>query len=338
MFKQWRLYALCLVGSCAFSQEESLVKWMSFKEAQEANQKVAKPFLLDFYTDWCGWCRHMMKTTYSDPNIATYINNWFYPVKFDAESHDTVEYLGVKYANPSPAKRSTHDLARKFLGTQLTYPSTVFVSNNFQFNLLSSGYLEPKKIEPMLIYTVENAFRTASFDEFNKYFQHAFYDTVFPKIPAPWQSFPEALAAYKKKPRKFIVSIHTSFCNTCRVMNKTTFTDSALAAYIKKNFYLVNFPVEEKTEIEFKEKKYLNNGEGGFPFHALALELTRRNFVLPSTVILDENLEILDVLPFYRTPGWLGKVARYFGDDEFKKMKWDEYLGKGKNAPAKGSQ
>ena len=74
-------------------KEGSLVKWLTIAEAMEKNKVQPKPIIMDFYTDWCGWCKHMMKTTYADPNLASYINAYFYPVKFDPEGKDTVEYL-----------------------------------------------------------------------------------------------------------------------------------------------------------------------------------------------------------------------------------------------------
>ncbi|GIV27707.1 MAG: hypothetical protein KatS3mg027_1521 [Bacteroidia bacterium] len=75
-------------------ESDGLVKWLSFKEAQELNKQAPKPFLVDIYTDWCGWCKVMMRTTYSNPNIAGYINTYFYPVKFNAETKDTIEFDG----------------------------------------------------------------------------------------------------------------------------------------------------------------------------------------------------------------------------------------------------
>ena len=326
----WMIIAIGgFAGQMAFAQEENhgLVKWLTFKEAQQEMKKQQKPLLIDIYTDWCGWCKHMMKTTYSDPNIASYINTYFYPVQFNAETHDTIEYNGETYVNKSKEKKSPHDLAIKFLGQSLSYPSTIFVGNNYQFNLLSQGYLEVKKIEPLLLFTVEGAFRTSSYDDFSKHFNHTFTDTVFIKKNPKTYSFNEALALQKKHPKKIAVSIYTDFCNTCKVMNKTTFTDTALVNYLNKKYYLVEFNAQQdKSEIDFKGIKYANNGAGGFPFHALALALTRNNFVIPSIVFLDENMEILDVVSFYQTPEWTNKVAHYFGDDKYKKLKWDEYL------------
>ena len=85
---------------------------------------------------------------------------------------------------------------------------------------------------------------------------------------------------------------------------------------------------QEKAEIDFKGVKYANNGAGGFPFHALSLELTRKNFVIPAMVVLDEKLEILDVVNFYQTPEWANKIAHYFGSDDYKTMKWEDFLKK----------
>ena len=326
------LLTLIVLPIWFFSQnpaEESLVKWMSFKDAQELSLKQPKPLLVDVYTSWCGWCKVMMKNTYSDPNLSAYINNWFYPVKFDAETHDTIQYQGQRYINKgAKGQKSTHDLAIKLLGEKQVYPTTLFLANNFQYTLLSQGNLEVKKMEPLLVFIVEGAFRTIVYEDFEKNFMRTFYDTVFAKKQAGWKSMEEALVLEKKKPRKLMVSLGAPFCNTCKMMTKTTFTDPILIDYLSKNFYLVNFDVTSKIPVEFKGTTYKISEQGGFPFHELALELTKKNFVMPAMVVLDEALNILDVVSFYQSPEWTMKIAHFFGDNEYKKMKWDEYLKK----------
>ncbi len=280
------------------AEEESpgLVKWLSFKEAFELNKKQSKPFIIDVYTDWCGWCKHMMKTTYSDPGIASYINTWFYPVKFDAETKDSISYQGTMYYNPvnkvNPGK-STHQLALKLLGNQLMYPTTLFANYASGFILNSQGYLDNTKIEPMLVYTLENVYRTTAYEEFRVQFEKAFHDTTRPKDELKKYTFNQALELQKKEPRKLIVDIYTDWCNGCRVMNKTTFSDTANAAYINKHFYLIEFNAESKDSVRFKDHTYFNDGSNGTPFHQLAMALVKHNMALPSTVLIDENLQLL---------------------------------------------
>ena len=123
----------------------------------EKVKKEPKPIIMDFYTDWCGWCKRMMQTTYSNQGLADYINNYFYAVKFDAEGKDTIEFLGEKYFPTSDQPRTPHPLAVKLLNNKLMYPTTLFMNgynkdkNEFKMNMIAAGYLEEKKIEPILI-------------------------------------------------------------------------------------------------------------------------------------------------------------------------------------------
>jgi thioredoxin-related protein len=324
------LIMIPLLGISQIKNQEdtSLVKWLSFKEAFELNKKQAKPFLIDIYTDWCGWCKHMMKTTYSNPQLAGYINAYFYPVKFDAETKDTVEYLGTKYTNPGAGKRSTHQLAVKLLGQSLSYPSTIFSNNNFQFNLLSAGYLEVKKMEPLLIFTLENIFRTTSYEDFQNSYDIAFPEKPFAdtsKAKVTWHTMNEALVLQKKKPKKFLINVYTKWCNGCIVMNNSTYKDKKLVKSLDKNFYLINFDAEQRDTILFKNKTYSNNGAHGSPFHPFIIELLKGNITLPTCAVLNENLEIIDALPFFMTEKTLDPILTYYGTDIYKTTKWPEY-------------
>lgn len=321
------LFILIFFTSFSFAQNENgAVNWLTFKEAQEKNKIIPKPFLIDVYTDWCGWCKHMMKTTYSNQGFAQYINANFYPVKFNAEGKDTIEYNGEKYTPTSIQPRTPHGLAIKFLGNKLSYPSTIFVSNNFEFNLLSQGYLDEKKMEPLLIFVVENVFKTSSYEDFEERFNKTFVDTTaFRKKEIKTYNLKEALVLQKKQPKKLLINIYTNFCNSCKVMNKTTFADTLVADYINKNFYLVNFDAESNDTIVFNNEIFYKQLIDGFPFNSFVRKVTNGYLTFPSLAILDEQLNTINVLSNYQHPKFLRPVIMYFGDNEYKTKKWTDF-------------
>ena len=310
----------------AQTEKDGLVNWLSIKEAQKKNKEVQKPFIIDIYTDWCGWCKHMMKTTYSNSGIANYINSNFYPVKFDAETKDTIEYNGKIYKPTSKEPKTPHELAIKFLGTSLSYPSTMFVTNNFEYNLLSQGFIEDKKIEPLLIFMVENAWRNSVYDEFSKHFNRTFIDTNYVKTPVKIYSVSELEKLQKKKPKKVLVNINADFCNTGRVMTQTTFVDTLIASYINKYFYLVNINAASNDTIIFKNEKYFKVLTNNFPLHSLALKFSNNKLSLPTLCLLDENLNTIDALNFYQSPERIKPILAYIGSNSYKTKTFNDFM------------
>src|SRR3954463_14417926 len=91
------LCCILMVLPPCFSQDAKEIHWMTFKEALAKNEKAPKKIFIDVYTDWCGWCKKMDASTFTNDSIIQYMNKNFYAVKLDAETKDTIKYKGVDY-------------------------------------------------------------------------------------------------------------------------------------------------------------------------------------------------------------------------------------------------
>ena len=341
-FRQIYIFAIiCTLFSFKANAQEpdhegSRVNWMTLEEALEKVKTTPKPIILDFYTDWCGWCKQMMKTTYADPNFAAYINTYFYPAKFNAEGKDTIEYLGVKYIPNSKEPRATHPLAMKLLQGKLTYPTTLFLNGyekdkkEFGMNMLATGYLEVQKMEPILIFTLENVYRNSNYDDFRVQYEKAFFDTTVDKQnkeKVKWNAPKDVFnSTYQAKGKFKLVYINNNdWCNACKVMKRTSFIDTTLNAYLGEKYDLVDFNPENSDTLMFKGKAYTNPKTQAMPFHQLAFEFGKGNLVFPTLIFLDENNEFLDAIPSYLPPAVMSKIMRYYGDGINKTKSWKEF-------------
>ncbi|MEK6616855.1 MAG: DUF255 domain-containing protein [Bacteroidota bacterium] len=154
------------------TQEGEKILWRSFQEAVELNKKEKKKIFIDVYTDWCGWCKVMDKNTFTNPVIAKYMNKHFYAVKLNAEMKDTVVFNGTTFVNPNPTTfRSTHQLAASLLNNKLSYPTTVYLDENFSLLTQVPGYLQPTQMEPILKYFGNNAYPNTKWEDYQKTFK-----------------------------------------------------------------------------------------------------------------------------------------------------------------------
>ena len=135
---------------CAGSMTAQKVNWMTMDEALVAQEKEPKKIIMDVYTVWCGPCKLLDKKTFGDQTVADFINKNFYPVKFNAEGPEEINYQDFTYTNPNyqPARKgrnATHFFADALKLTG--YPSIVFFEDNGTLIQAVPGYKTPQELE-----------------------------------------------------------------------------------------------------------------------------------------------------------------------------------------------
>ena len=63
----------------------------NYQEAVETAKKSGKLIMVDFYTDWCGWCKVLDQKTYTDANVIKLADASFVSLKINAEKEGTAQ-------------------------------------------------------------------------------------------------------------------------------------------------------------------------------------------------------------------------------------------------------
>lgn len=135
------------------------IKWYSLNEAIELNRNEPRKFIVDVYTDWCGWCKRMDATTFTDQGIASYVNANFYAVKFNAEMKESI-VLGEKtYRFIDNGKRGYHEVAAILTKGRLSYPTIVYLDEELRHIEVEPGYKTADVLSKRLIYFNEEKYK-----------------------------------------------------------------------------------------------------------------------------------------------------------------------------------
>jgi thioredoxin-related protein len=145
---------------------DATIQWMSFEEAVAKSKLEPKKMFIDVYTHWCGWCKKMDASTFKDPAIVKYMNDKYYAVKLDAETHDTIHFFDKTFIYK--AENKTNEIAISLLNGQMSYPSFVFLDE--KFNMLSplAGYQQADQLMRVLVYFGDNIYSVKKWDDYAK--------------------------------------------------------------------------------------------------------------------------------------------------------------------------
>lgn len=145
------------------------LKWYTWEEAIELCKTKPKKLCVDVYTDWCSWCKRMDKGTFTDPKVMEYLAANYYPVKFNAEQKESIEFKGQTFTYVSPEQtkgRGVHTLAYALLNGKMGYPSLVYLDETQVPIIISPGYKEAPDLMTELTFISEGHYKTTTWEEY----------------------------------------------------------------------------------------------------------------------------------------------------------------------------
>lgn len=150
-------------------------------------------------------------------------------------------------------------------------------------------------------------------------------------VTIKWITIEEAVKAQARNPKKIILDAYTTWCGPCKLLDKNTFSNPDLIAYVNKNFYAVKFNAEGNDVVNLKGKTYTNpnfdpNKTGRNSQHQLSQFLGVTAY--PTILFLDEKATVITPVIGYRTAQELELYLKFFKEDTHKKITSKEDFSK----------
>ncbi|MEM6770146.1 MAG: DUF255 domain-containing protein [Bacteroidota bacterium] len=157
------LFSLVLFTTVGNAQ----IEWLTWEDAIARNKQAPKKIMVDIYTEWCGWCKKMDKSVFTDPAVAKYVSDNFYAVKLDAEQRESLDYSGHTFKfKPDAGRRGAHELAITLLEGRMSYPSIVYLDEGENRITISPGFKPADKFIKELGFISGSHYKTKTYQEY----------------------------------------------------------------------------------------------------------------------------------------------------------------------------
>ncbi|QTA79064.1 Thioredoxin-fold containing protein [Desulfonema limicola] len=148
-FKCLSIIVICLSFSCLdLSASETIkeqdINWQNYEAGMALGKNKSKKILINFYADWCTYCKKMDKDTYTNKSVISYINENFIPIKVNSDKN--------------------RKIAMNYRVTGL--PSTWFVAETGENIGNRPGYIDAETMIPILKYIHTDSYKSMSFKDF----------------------------------------------------------------------------------------------------------------------------------------------------------------------------
>ncbi len=153
------LKGICITGSLAFyTAGFSQIKNLEFEDIASLQQKKQKNLIVFIYTDWCGFCNAMQKTTFGNAKVIDQINKDFYFIKLNAEEKRDIYFDNTSFKfKPTGSKTGIHELAEALatIDKKTSYPVLVVLNAKNEIIYQYGGFLKVSEISELLNGVIE---------------------------------------------------------------------------------------------------------------------------------------------------------------------------------------
>jgi len=81
----------------SLSFAESSVEWKTYDKGMEQAKIKKKQVFINFFAVWCGYCKKMDSTTFSNRQVTNYLQDNFIPIKVNTDKEPTLSQIfGVR--------------------------------------------------------------------------------------------------------------------------------------------------------------------------------------------------------------------------------------------------
>ncbi len=129
--------------SSAGEKAKSIV-WLSYEEGLSRGKTEKKKIFLNFYADWCQYCKIMDMQTFRDSSVVKYLNENFISVRVNSDHN--------------------RKLAANYNVTGL--PVSWFIAENGESIGSQPGFLPPDTLLPLLRYIHTDSYKKMDFMKF----------------------------------------------------------------------------------------------------------------------------------------------------------------------------
>lgn len=121
------------------------------------------------------------------------------------------------------------------------------------------------------------------------------------------------------------IDFYTSWCSWCRQLDNVTFANDTVARILNKYYHAAKFDAESKDDIEWKGDVFKNPDLTKKTIHSFTKHIIIGKISYPTTVVLDKQMNVINVLPGYFPPKDFVMVLWYFVNDNYKKYPFEDF-------------